>query len=199
MFSSPHLRPNQLMTPIIFCSSVIIIIRGPSCVGLWLNYPEYHWGRETTNSTYNPHLSPSGWAWQLSGEIASDLASVLNITLQPLTCTLWKTPHTNMLIYCDTESLSANHKQSFLSIVFQTVINNDCLEVCRCLACLRGSSLAEKSLLCWARYWTLAVGVALSAAVEMGHIGSWLPQLTFSLINKGTKSFQHSYKVSKMH
>lgn len=52
---------------------------------------------------------------------------------------------------------------------------------------LRGSSLAEKSLLCLARYWILALGTAPSAEVEMGHTGSWLPQLNLSLINEKTK------------
>lgn len=48
---------------------------------------------------------------------------------------------------------------------------------------LRWSSLAEKSLLCLDRYWILALGAAPSAEAEMGHTGSWLPQLSFSLIN----------------
>lgn len=55
---------------------------------------------------------------------------------------------------------------------------------------LRWSSLAEKSLLCLARYWILALGTAPSAEAEMSHIGSWLPHLSFSLINKGMEIFQ---------
>lgn len=49
---------------------------------------------------------------------------------------------------------------------------------------LRWSSLAERSLLCLARYWILALGMAPSAEAETGHIGSWLPQLSFSLIDE---------------
>lgn len=85
---------NCLVAPFISCYSIIMIIRDPSCEGRWLNYTEYCWGgRLTTNSTYNPPLSPSDWSWELSGEIPSDLASVLNNTLQPLISTLWKLPH----------------------------------------------------------------------------------------------------------
>ena len=53
---------------------------------------------------------------------------------------------------------------------------------------LWGSSLAEKSLLCLDRYWILALGADPDA--QSGHIGSWLPQITFSLIKKNMKSLE---------
>lgn len=62
---------------------------------------------------------------------------------------------------------------------------------------LRWSSLAEKSLLCLARYWILALGMAPSAEAETGHIGSWSPQLSFSLINEKMKSFQYGAAMMK--
>lgn len=46
------------------------------------------------------------------------------------------------------------------------------------------SSPAEKSLLCRDRCWILGLGPALSAEQDTDQIGSWLPQLSLSLINK---------------
>lgn len=55
---------------------------------------------------------------------------------------------------------------------------------------LQWSSLAEKSLLCPARCWILALGPAPSAEVDTGHIGSWLPQLSLSLVKEKMECFQ---------
>lgn len=72
--------------------------------------------------------------------------------------------------------------QLFFNFFFLIVINN----------VQTGYSylLAERSLLCLARCWILALGTAPSAEAESGHIGSWLPQLSFSLINEKMKCFQ---------
>lgn len=54
-------------------------------------------------------------------------------------------------------------------------------------------SLAERPPLCWDKCRILALGTAVSAAGESGHIGSWLPQFSFSLV-ESKKSF-HSVKI----
>lgn len=53
-------------------------------------------------------------------------------------------------------------------------------------------SLAERPPLCRDKCRILALGTAVSAAGESGHIGSWLPQFSFSLV-ESKKSF-HSVK-----
>lgn len=92
--------------------------------------------------------------------------------------------------------LEHEHKQPSLSCLFDRVINN--VGVQTGYSYLRWSSLAEKSLLCPARYWILALGTAPSAEAETGHIGSWLPQLSFSLINEKMKSFTCGAAMMKM-
>lgn len=54
-------------------------------------------------------------------------------------------------------------------------------------------SLAERPPLCRDKCRILALGTAVSAAGESGHIGSWLPQFSFSLV-ESKKSF-HSVKI----
>lgn len=51
----------------------------------------------------------------------------------------------------------------------------------------RCCSFAERPPLCRDKCWILALGTAVSAAGEIGHIGSWLPQFSFSLVVESKK------------
>lgn len=63
-------------------------------------------------------------------------------------------------------------------------------------AYLLRSSLAERPLLCRDRCWILALGMALSADAVSGHIGSWLPQFSFSLISEKKRKEKKMLPVS---
>lgn len=108
------------------------------------------------------------------GVISSRLASVLNITLH-VPFSFRKHFHK----YID----AAAEKACVRSALPPPL----CSSIMMGYSYLRWSSLAEKSPLCLARYWILALGPAPSVEAERGHIGSWLPQLSFSLINDKTK------------
>lgn len=57
-------------------------------------------------------------------------------------------------------------------------------------------SLADRPLLCRDRCWILALGTAPSADAESGHIGSWLPQFSFSLISGGEKKKKRCFLLA---
>lgn len=67
-------------------------------------------------------------------------------------------------------------------------------------AYLLQSSPAERPFLCRDRCWILALGTALSAEAESGHIGSWLPQFSFSLISENkNKRPVSSWPCTQLH
>ena len=139
-------------------------------------------------------------AWQLSGLIASNRYTT-GICPEHHFAVSWinSVPKSIKSLPISFANMSSNMpmKRNVKSLCTQTappisfaMESSIMLGVQTCYSYLRWSSLAEKSLLCLDRYWILALGTAPSAEAEMGHIGCWLPQLSFTLINEKIQSFQ---------